>query len=195
MNLENICIYCGSSIGRQPEYRATAEFVGRTLAERGIGIVYGGGNIGMMGAVADAALAAGGRVIGVIPESLKEWEVAHHTVTKLYVVKTMHERKAMMSDLSDAFLALPGGFGTLDELFEMLTWGQLTFHAKPCGIFNIAGFFDPLLAYLDHTVEEGFLRPEHRALILTRTDLDTLLSDFATFVPPTVNKWWDREIG
>ncbi len=194
MNLKNICVYCGSSIGRLPEYRAAAELTGRTLAERGIGVVYGGGNIGMMGAVADSALAANGKVIGVIPEALTRWEVAHPGVTEMFIVQTMHERKAMMADLSDAFLALPGGFGTLEELFEMLTWGQLTFHAKPCGILNVAGFFDPLLAYLDHSVTEGFLLPEHRALVLAHTDLDALLNDFGSFTPPSIDKWWDREI-
>src|SRR4051812_49148308 len=149
-----VCVFCGSNPGARPEYAAAARAVGRALAERGRGLVYGGGNVGLMGVCADAALAAGGEVIGVIPDALQTAEVAHGGLTRLHVVRTMHERKALMADLSDAFAALPGGFGTLDELFEILTWAQLGIHAKPVAILNVAGFFDPLLAMLDHQTAE-----------------------------------------
>lgn len=169
--------------------------LGRTLAERGIGLVYGAGNVGLMGVVADAALAAGGRVVGVIPKGLARWEVAHGGLTEIHIVSTMHERKAMMADLADAFIALPGGFGTLEELFEALTWTQLGFHGeighKPCGILNVGGFYDPLLTFLDGMVDSGFLRPEHRALVLSQQEVPALLEALATFQPPTVAKWWD----
>lgn len=193
MELRNICVYCGSSLGNEPAYQEAAEALGRTLAERGIGLVYGAGNVGLMGVVADAALASGGRVIGVIPEALVRWEVAHDGLTERYVVQTMHERKAKMADLSDAFIALPGGLGTMDELFEALTWTQLGFHHKPCGLLNVAGFYDPLLTFLDSMVERRFLRPEHRALVRADPDISALLDSLAAFTPPTVAKWWDKD--
>jgi uncharacterized protein (TIGR00730 family) len=198
VKLKNVCVYCGSSVGDDPAYATAAVALGRELAARGVGLVYGAGNVGLMGVVADAALAAGGKVVGVIPEALARWEVAHGGLTEIHVVQTMHERKALMADLSDAFIALPGGFGTLEELFEVLTWTQLGFHRdvpnKPCGILNVAGFYDPLLAFLDGMVERRFLRPEHRALALAAPDVHTLLAALEDFAPPAVPKWWDREL-
>jgi uncharacterized protein (TIGR00730 family) len=190
--MRRLCVYCGSNVGGNPVYRETARRAGQLLAESGIGLVYGGGNVGLMGALADAALAAGGEVIGIIPGGLLSREVGHTGLTELHVVGTMHERKALMADLADAFLALPGGMGTLDELVEILTWAQLGIHAKPCGLLNVAGYFDPLIALLDHMVAERFLHPEHRALALVDDDLDRLLSRFADYHPPPVKNWLDR---
>ena len=184
-----IAIYCGSSRGLDPLYQNTAAELARHLVQQGIGIVYGGGNVGIMGVIADAALAAGGEVIGVIPESLLSKELGHAGVTELRVVRSMHERKQMMVDLSDGFIALPGGFGTLDELFETLTWLQLGFHGKPVGLLNVGGFFDHLLTFLDHMSASGFLKPEHRASLLTSTDPADLLSSMRAFQPHTCGKW------
>ncbi|GAB4459056.1 MAG: TIGR00730 family Rossman fold protein [Armatimonadaceae bacterium] len=194
MKLRTICVYCGSNRGENPVYREVATQVGASLAQRGIRIVYGAGHVGLMGVVADAALAAGGEVVGVIPRALADWEVAHTGLTELHLVENMHERKAMMADFSDAFLALPGGFGTLEELFEVLTWSQLRIHSKPCGILNVNGFFDPLFVFLEHMVQEGFLRTQHRELALFHTDLDVLLAALEDFEPPVVEKWWDRSL-
>ena len=163
------------------------------LAQRGIGLVYGGGNVGLMGALADAALAAGGQVIGVIPEALLAKEVGHRGLPDLRVVKSMHERKALMAELSDGFIALPGGFGTFEEFFEVLTWSQLSFHAKPCALLNVAGFFTPLLQMVDHAVAEGFIRPAHRELVLVDDSVEGLLERMARFTPPTVHKWIDSD--
>ena len=178
--MSRTCVFCGSAQGRSPRYRDTAEHVGRTLAERGIGLVYGGGNVGLMGAVADAAVRAGGEAIGVIPRRLAEREVAHDGLTQLHVVETMHERKALMTELSDAFLTLPGGFGTLDELFEAITWRQLGFHDKPCGLLDVDGYFDGLLAFIDRAVDDGFVRPGDRSRLVRGDDagavIDELLS-------------------
>lgn len=171
----NLCVFCGSSGGRDPVYLDTARHVGRLLARQGIGVVYGGGRIGMMGAVAEAALAAGGRVIGIIPEVLMRKEVAFDGLTELRVVRSMHERKQMMADEADGFLALPGGFGTFEEFCEILTWAQLGIHANPCGLLNVAGYYDPLIAMFDRAVAEGFLRERHRALVLSAADPVTLL--------------------
>jgi uncharacterized protein (TIGR00730 family) len=173
--MRRLCVFCGSSTGRDTVYTDAARRFGAALAARGLGLVYGAGNIGLMGVLADAALASGAEVIGVIPRALVERELAHARLTRLHVVDTMHERKALMADLSDAFAALPGGFGTGDELFEILTWAQLGLHDKPIGLLNVAGYFDALLAWLDHMVDESFLRPEHRALLLTRSEPDALL--------------------
>lgn len=162
------------------------------LAKQGIGIVYGGGNVGIMGVIADAALAAGGEVIGVIPESLLAKELGHGGVTELHVTRTMHERKQRMVDLSDAFIALPGGFGTLDELFETLTWLQLGFHGKPVGLLNAAGFFDHLLTFLDHMSSTGFLTPKHRSSLITETEPEALLKAIRAFEPDTCEKWIDE---
>ena len=190
--MRRICVYCGSNVGENPIYRETAQAVGTLLASEGIGLVYGGGNVGLMGVLADAALAAGGEVIGIIPDGLFSREVGHPGLTEIRVVTTMHERKALMADLSDGFIALPGGMGTLDELFEILTWAQLGIHAKPCGLLNVAGYFNPLIALLDHMVAEKFLRPEHRALALVDDDAGRLLARFAEYQAPKVEKWLDR---
>lgn len=174
--MTRVCVYCGSSPGRRPVYLESAVRVGRTLARRGVGLVYGGASVGTMGAMADAALDAGGEVIGVIPRSLVDREVAHAGLTELHVVEGMHERKAKMTALSDGFLALPGGHGTLDELFEALTWAQLDIHDQPIAIWNVEGYWDPLLAMLDRAVDEAFLRPVHRALLFASPDLDAALA-------------------
>ena len=184
-----VCVFCGSSAGNRPGYREAALALGRTLAERGAELVYGGSKVGLMGAVADAALAAGGRVIGIIPTSLRDKEIAHEGLTELYVVGSMHERKAMMADMSSGFIALPGGIGTLEELFEIWTWAQLGYHRKPVGLLDIEGYYRPLLAFLDSTVEEGFVRPEHRAMAIVETDPARLLDRFAAYEPPSVTKW------
>ncbi|MFC6093146.1 TIGR00730 family Rossman fold protein [Saccharothrix lopnurensis] len=178
-----VCVYCGSS-GGSDRYLASAREVGAILARRGIEVVYGGARVGMMGALADGALAAGGRVVGVLPEALVGWEVAHEGLTELHLVGGLHERKALMTALSDAVLALPGGAGTLDELFETWTWAQLKVHAKPVGVLNVAGFFDPMLAMLDHMVAEGFLKRPYRDMLLVDDDLDRLLDRFAGYRPP-----------
>lgn len=161
----SICVYCGSSPGRLPAYREAALALGTLIARRGIRLVYGGGHVGLMGAVADAAIAAGGTVIGVIPRALQERELAHHGLAELLVVRDMHERKHRMASLADAFIALPGGYGTLEELSEMLTWNQLGLHTKPIGILNVAGYFDPLLALAEHMLTEQFIKPRHRDLL------------------------------
>ena len=184
-----VCVFCGSSAGNRPGYREAALALGRTLAERGAELVYGGSKVGLMGAVADAALTAGGRVIGIIPTSLRDKEIAHEGLTELYVVGSMHERKAMMADMSSGFIALPGGIGTLEELFEIWTWAQLGYHRKPVGLLDIEGYYRPLLAFLDSTVEEGFVRPEHRAMAIVETDPARLLDRFAAYEPPSVTKW------
>jgi len=184
-----VCVFCGSSPGVRPEYADAAAGVGRLLAERGIGLVYGGGRVGLMGIAADAALAAGGEVIGVIPESMMTREVGHSGVTEMHVVPTMHQRKALMYDLSDAFLALPGGYGTLDELCETLTWSQLGLHAKPCGLLNVAGYFDALVRFFDHATEEGFVRAAHRGLAPADDDPVRLLERMAAARAPVQEKW------
>ncbi len=175
-----LCVFCGSSPGNTPEYLDLARAVGTALAERNIRVVYGGGRVGLMGALADAALRAGGQVVGVIPQMLLDKEVGHSGLSELRVVQTMSERKWLMGELSDAFLALPGGIGTMDELFEAWTWTQLDIHRKPCGLLNFQGFYDPLIAFLDRAVEEGFLRPRHRDALFVETDLGRLLSRLET---------------
>jgi uncharacterized protein (TIGR00730 family) len=180
-------------MGADPIFAAAARSLGAEMAQRKLGLVYGGGNIGLMGVVADAVLAQGGEVIGVIPQALVDKELALHAVTKLHIVGSMHERKALMADLSDAFIALPGGFGTLDEFCEILTWAQLGLHRKPCGLMNTAGFYDTFLAQIDHAVTNGFIRAEHRDLIHVGTDPGTLLDRLAAAHPPKVHKWIDRD--
>ena len=187
-----IAIYCGSSRGLDPIYATAAAEMATYLAKQGIGIVYGGGNVGIMGVIADAALAAGGEVIGVIPESLLAKELSHAGVTELHITRSMNERKQRMVDLSDAFIALPGGFGTLDELFETLTWLQLGFHGKPVGLLNAAGFFDHLLTFLDHMSSTGFLTPKHRSSLITETEPEALLKAIRAFEPDTCEKWIDE---
>lgn len=185
-------MFAGSSPGARPAYRTAAAALGSALASRGIGLVYGGARVGLMGAVADAALAADGSVIGVIPETLVAKEIAHTGLSELRVVRSMHERKALMADLADAFIALPGGWGTVEELFEILTWSQLGLHRKPAGLLNVAGYFDPLLAFVDHSAREGFVRPEQRSMIAVADSPDGLFDAFASYTPPVVEKWIDR---
>jgi uncharacterized protein (TIGR00730 family) len=182
--LRSICVFCGASAGRDPRYAEVATAVGGSLARRGIGLVYGGGRLGLMGALADGALAAGGRVTGVIPAGLVDRELAHQGVTELRIVSTLHERKAVMAELADAFIALPGGLGTLEELAEVLSWAQLELHAKPVGALDVGGFFGPLFAYLDHAANEGFVSASHRGLLLVDDDLDRLLERFEAWTPP-----------
>jgi len=190
--MKSVCVFCGSSSGG-PAYADAARRFGAALARRGLGLIYGGGHIGLMGAVADAVLAAGGSAIGVIPRFLVEKELAHTRLTELVVVETMHQRKAVMADRADAFAALPGGFGTGDELFEALTWAQLGLHAKPIGVLNTAAFFDPLLSWLDHMVRERFLRPEHRELVLTAAEPDELIDLLEAWRPARgPGKWLDE---
>ena len=190
--LRRVAVYCGSSSGSRTEYVEQARAVGRTLAQRKLGLVYGGGGIGLMGACAEAALAHGGEVIGVIPRALAGKERLNDLVTDLRVVHTMHERKTLIVELADAFIALPGGFGTFDELFEAVTWAQLSIHQKPIGLLNVAGYFDPLLAMVDRAVAEGFVQPRYRQLINAATEIETLLDAFAQHEPlPGLVKWFD----
>jgi uncharacterized protein (TIGR00730 family) len=191
--IQSLCLFCGSSPGRDERHLAAARELGRLLAAEGIRMVYGGGRVGLMGAAADAALAAGGTVVGVIPRMLWDREVGHSGLSELHIVETMHERKALMVELSDAFVALPGGIGTLDELFETWTWGQLGIHRKPFGVLNVAGYFDSLLAFLDHVSEERFLPTQHRAMLVTETSPDGLLARLREFRPASVEKWVDLE--
>lgn len=188
--IRRLAVFCGSSVGTNPLYRDVARELGQTLAERRIELVYGGGGIGLMGVLADAVLAAGGRVTGVIPTGLASKEVAHPNLTDLRVVATMHERKAEMADLADAFLALPGGMGTFDELFEILTWAQLGIHRKPIGLLNIDRYFDPLIAMVDHAVREGFVSSLHRGLIIVADSSDQWFSRLAAYEPPAVSTRW-----
>jgi hypothetical protein len=178
--MQRVLVFCGSSLGGRPAYAAAAQQLGRLLAQRGHGVVYGGASIGLMGALADAALAAGGEVIGVIPERLFAAEVPHAGLTERHVVETMHERKALMAELSDAVIALPGGNGTLDELFEMITWAQLRLHRKPIGLLDVEGYWQPLVALMDHMVTERFVRPEYRDALLVESEPQTLLDRLAT---------------
>jgi uncharacterized protein (TIGR00730 family) len=191
--MKRVCVYCGSSTGNKKIYREMAEAMGALLAKRGIGLVYGGGNVGLMGIVADAALAAGGEVIGVIPHSLANREIAHAGVTDLRVVDSMHTRKALMAELSDAFIAMPGGVGTFEEFFEAVTWTQLGVHHKPCGLLNAGAFYSPLAAFIDQAVTEGFIKPIHRAMIVVDDDPERLLNALATIELPDVPKWIRRE--
>ncbi len=184
-----LCIFSGSSSGVKETYTLAAKTLGQELAKSGIGVVYGGASVGLMGAVADAALQEGGEVIGVIPQSLFDKEVGHLGLSKLHIVKNMHERKAMMADLSDGFIALPGGIGTFEELFEVWTWAQLGYHPKPCAILNADGYYDQLIGFLDHTVNQGFLKPSHRDLLIVENDSSKLLDRIRTYQPPKVAKW------
>ena len=190
--MESVCVFAGSSMGANPEYAAAAAGLGNAIAVRGWNLVYGGGNVGLMRVVADAALAAGGQVIGVIPQALMVKELAHAGLSELHVVASMHERKALMAERADGMIALPGGFGTLEEWFEVLTWSQLGFHAKPCGLLNVAGYYDPLLAFLDHTVDERFVQRAHRDMIIASTSSVDLLRMMAEFHAPVFEKWIDR---
>ena len=187
--MSSICVFAGSNPGTREEYAAAARELGRVLARRQVGLVYGGARVGLMGALADAALAEGGRVVGVMPQALVAKEVAHQGLTELHVVSSMHERKAMMAQLSAGFVALPGGWGTLEEFFEVLTWGQLGLHRKPCGLLNVEGYFDGLLAFVDHTIGEGFVKREYRPMICMAGAPADLLDAMARYQPPVVHKW------
>lgn len=187
--MNRLCVFCGSSSGKGDTYEAAARLLGRTLAEAGIKVVYGGASVGLMGTLADAALEAGGEVIGVIPKSLQEREISHKNLTDLRVVGSMHERKALMSDLSDGFVAMPGGAGTLEEFFEVWTWAQLGEHSKPCGLLNVDGYYDPLLNFLDHVATQGFLSEKHRDMVLVEKEPKPLLESLSNYHPPEVPKW------
>lgn len=192
-NKHFLCVFCGSSSGLKQSYAQNARTLGAVLVKRGYGLVYGGGRVGLMGILADAVLQNGGEVIGVIPQALAEKEVAHKSLTKLHVVATMHERKAKMAELSAGFIALPGGLGTFEELFEVFTWAQLGLHRKPLGLLNVDGYYDPLLALIDHATSEGFIRAEHGQLLLTSAKPDELLDLFAGYQPTTLPKWIERD--
>ncbi len=189
----SICVFCGSNAGINGAYLEAAQLVGRGLAQRGVRVVYGGGRVGMMGAVADAARDAGGEVVGVIPQAIFDLEIGHTGIDDLRVVGSMHERKALMAELADAFVALPGGIGTLEELFEVFTWAQLGIHAKPLGLLDVAGYYRPLVAFLDHSVAEGFLRPETRTMLAVDDDFDALLDALERWVPISIHKWIDLD--
>jgi len=191
--MKRICVFAGSSGGVRPEYRRAAAELGRLLAAQDIGLVYGGARIGLMGVVADSVLAAGGEATGVIPKSLVSKEVAHDGLSELRVVASMHERKALMADLADAFIAIPGGWGTLEEFFEILTWAQLGFHTKPTGLLNAYGYFDRLLSFIGHSIDEGFVRPDYRALLSVAAEPRELLDLLTDYRPPPVAKWIDRD--
>lgn len=190
--MRSLCVFCGSSPGRSPGFAAAGRRLGAALAERGVRLVYGGGRVGIMGEVADAVLAAGGEAVGVIPRALVEREVGHTGLTELRVVESMHERKALMAELADGFAALPGGIGTMEELFEVWTWGQLGLHRKPYALLDVEGYYRPLIDFLDHMVEAGFLPEGHRAMLLVESDPERLLERLAAFRPPEVPRWIGR---
>lgn len=189
IEIKRVAVFCGSNPGARPEYVAAAKSLGRTLAERGIGLVYGGSNVGLMAAIADEMMDELGDVIGVIPKTLVEREVANTALSDLRIVHSMHERKALMAELADGFIALPGGVGTLEEFFEIWTWAQLGMHRKPCGLLNAAGYYDPLLTFLDRSVEEKFVRQVHRQMVIVEAEAEALLDRFAAYEPPQVVKW------
>ena len=191
--MRRLCVFCGSSVGNQSAYAEAAQAMGALLAARGIGLVYGGGHVGLMGVLADAVMASGGEVIGVIPQTLADREIAHSGITELRVVDSMHSRKAMMAELSDAFIAMPGGVGTFEEFFEVVTWTQLGLHRKPCGLLNVNAFYTPLAAFIDQAVSEGFIRPVHRAGIVVDSDPERLLDTLSTIQLPDVPKWIRRD--
>ncbi|MHC2145944.1 LOG family protein [Pseudomonas sp. 210_17 TE3656] len=193
MPVRSVCVFCGASTGVNPAYREAAIALGQAIAQRGLTLVYGGGAVGLMGIVADAAMAAGGEVIGIIPQALKDAEVGHSGLTRLEVVDGMHARKARMAELSDAFVALPGGLGTLEELFEVWTWGQLGYHAKPLGLLDVNGFYSKLGSFLDHVVVEGFVRPQHRAMLRLADSPAELLDAMDSYQAPVLPKWVDKK--
>jgi uncharacterized protein (TIGR00730 family) len=190
--MKRVCVFCGSSPGARPSYRAAAEALGAAVAKRGLGLVYGGAHVGLMGVVADAALAHGGEVIGVLPRALEAKELAHRNLSALYVVESMHERKALMAELSDCFVALPGGIGTLEETFEAWTWTQLGLHEKPCALLDVDGYYGALQLFLDRAVADRFVRPEHRSMLLVESDPERLLDALAGWRAPIVEKWLDQ---
>ena len=191
-SLDSLCLFCGSSAGSNPAFRTAAHNFGKTLAELNIRLVYGGGSVGLMGIAADACMASGGTVVGVIPQLLMEKEVGHKGITEMHVVANMHERKALMTELADGFIALPGGYGTLDELFEALTWLQLGYHRKPVGLLNVDGFFDHLVAFMDHARDQRFLRDLHRDSLCVDADLRALIEQLAAAEAPDAGKWLDQ---
>jgi uncharacterized protein (TIGR00730 family) len=190
--MKNICVYCGSSPGRIEAYADGARALAKALVARDLGLVYGGASVGIMGLVADSVLQLGGRVVGVIPEALKRKEIEHKGLTELHVTSSMHERKTLMAELSDGFIALPGGIGTLEEIFEVWTWAQLGFHTKPCGLLNVAGYYDGLTSFLDHSVAEQFVKAAHRATLMVEAQPEALLDRFASYVAPSVHKWVEK---
>ncbi len=189
--MKSVCVFCGSNTGKGEVYRSAATALGEAIARQGLRLVYGGGRIGLMGVLGAAALAANGQVIGVTPRRLLDRELVHRGLSELHVVETMNERKALMAELADGFIALPGGLGTLDEMFEMLTWNQLGYHRKPCGLLDAGNYYSNLRAFLDHSVAENFVTPEHRDMLMVEQDPDRLLSRLATERPPEVSKWLD----
>ncbi|MBD2068709.1 TIGR00730 family Rossman fold protein [Leptolyngbya sp. FACHB-671] len=191
--MKRVCVFCGSNQGANPAYGFAAEQLGKLLAQQNIGLVYGGGKVGLMGTVADAALAAGGEVIGVIPQALADREIAHTGLSKLHIVASMHKRKALMSDYADAFIALPGGMGTLEEFAEVLTWGQLGLHQKPCGLLNIEGYYNSLIAFFNQAVQAQFVRPEHRSAVIEAQTCEELLEKLNQYQPIQIHKWIDRD--
>ncbi|MBM4208452.1 MAG: TIGR00730 family Rossman fold protein [Gammaproteobacteria bacterium] len=190
--INSICIYCGSSSGRREAYAESAYAIAAALTRRDISLVYGGASIGIMGQVADRVLQLGGKVIGVIPKALAHKEVAHENLTELHITQSMHERKLRMTELADGFIALPGGIGTLEELFEIWTWAQLGFHDKPCGLLNVAGYYDSLIQFLDHVQAEQFVRPQHRDILMVESESDALLDRFTHYQPPEIKRWVSR---
>ena len=191
--MKRVCVFCGSSEGSRPIYAEAARRIGEEIARRGLGLVYGGGKVGLMGAVADAALAAGGEVVGVMPDALVSKEIGHEGLAELHVVGSMHERKKTMADLSDGFVALPGGYGTFEEFLEVLSWAQLSIHEKPCALLDVAGYWKPLVSLFDRAVAEGFVRPGHRSLVLAGEDPSRLLDAMEHYAPPAEKKWIDPE--
>jgi uncharacterized protein (TIGR00730 family) len=191
--MKRICVYCGSSNGARQSYIEAARALGTSLVRRGLGLVYGGSNVGLMKAIADTVLAEGGEVIGVIPEPMVAREIAHMGLSDLRVVGSMHQRKALMAELADAFIAMPGGFGTLEEFCEIVTWVQLGLHRKPCGLLNIEGYYDGLLVFFNHAVAEGFVKPEYRSVVLTDSEANGLLEKISTYELPSLRKWIDRD--
>jgi hypothetical protein len=191
--MKNICVYCGSSPGRLEAYVDGARALAQALVTRDLGLVYGGASIGLMGLVADTVLQLGGRAVGVIPKALARKEVAHKSLTELHITQSMHERKTLMAELSDGFIAMPGGIGTFEEIFEVWTWAQLGIHAKPVGLLNVAGYYDGLTTFLDHAAAEQFLKPQHRGVLIVEQEPVALLDRFACYQPPSVQKWLDKD--
>jgi len=187
--MKSICVYCGSNSGRQEVYSSAARALAKSLVDRNLRLVYGGASVGIMGLIADTVLQLGGQAVGVIPDALVRKELAHTNLTELHVTQSMHERKTLMAELSDGFIALPGGIGTLEEIFEIWTWAQLGFHRKPCGLLNIEGYFDSLISFLDHAVKEQFVKKPHRSMLIVEHDPKALLDRFASYEAPTIQKW------